>query len=76
MVLEAPSCDFIAIFNMQVGDRYFTDVVYGNNNGLLTVRPAPLTLIGEPFVVQKVLYLSFSYVFAYHFNDFLIIDHP
>nr|XP_024372610.1 uncharacterized protein LOC112280904 isoform X2 [Physcomitrium patens] len=39
---------------IMVGDRYFTDVVFGNNNGLLTIRPAPLTSIGEPFVVQKV----------------------
>ncbi|KAG0579761.1 hypothetical protein KC19_4G121600 [Ceratodon purpureus] len=39
---------------IMVGDRYFTDVVFGNNNGLLTIRPAPLTTIGEPFVVQKV----------------------
>jgi len=39
---------------IMVGDRYFTDIVFGNNNGLLTIRPAPLTLIGEPFVVQKV----------------------
>lgn len=38
----------------QVGDRYFTDVVYGNRNGLLTIRPAPLTLQGEPFIVQQV----------------------
>jgi phosphatidylglycerophosphatase GEP4 len=37
-----------------VGDRYFTDVVYGNNNGFLTIRSAPLTAIGEPFVVQQV----------------------
>lgn len=39
---------------IMVGDRYFTDVVYGNNNGLLTIRSAPLTAIGEPFVVQQV----------------------
>ena len=34
-----------------IGDRYLTDVVYGNRNGLLTVRPAPLTLEGEPSAV-------------------------
>lgn len=33
---------------MLVGDRYLTDVVYGNRNGLLTIRPSPLTLSGEP----------------------------
>lgn len=34
-----------------IGDRYLTDVVYGNRNGLFTVRPAPLTLEGEPSAV-------------------------
>jgi phosphatidylglycerophosphatase GEP4 len=31
-----------------VGDRYLTDVVYGNRHGMLTVRVAPLTYAGEP----------------------------
>eukprot|EP00850_Spirogloea_muscicola_P017488 SM000151S01476 [mRNA] locus=s151:48055:49797:- [translate_table: standard] len=39
---------------VMVGDRYFTDVVYGNRNGLLTIRTAPLTLALEPFVVGQV----------------------
>lgn len=34
-----------------IGDRYLTDVVYGNRHGLLTIRPAPLTLEGEPSAV-------------------------
>lgn len=33
---------------MFVGDRYLTDVVFGNRHGMLTVRVAPLTLAGEP----------------------------
>ena len=37
-----------------VGDRYLTDVVYGNRNGMLTIRPAPLTLEGEPSTVHLV----------------------
>lgn len=40
-----------------IGDRYLTDVVYGNRNGLLTVRPAPLTLEGEP---SAVLFVSLA----------------
>lgn len=36
---------------VMIGDRYLTDVVYGNRNGLFTVRPAPLTLEGEPSAV-------------------------
>ena len=37
-----------------VGDRYLTDVVYGNRHGMLTIRPTPLTLVGETFVVRMV----------------------
>lgn len=37
-----------------IGDRYLTDVVYGNRNGMLTIRPAPLSLRGEPLVVKLV----------------------
>lgn len=37
-----------------VGDRYLTDVAYGNKNGMLTIRPAPLTMRGEPSVVRMV----------------------
>lgn len=37
-----------------IGDRYLTDVVYGNRHGLLTIRPAPLTLEGEPSAVLLV----------------------
>lgn len=31
-----------------VGDRYLTDVVFGNRHGMLTIRVAPLTSKGEP----------------------------
>uniref|UniRef100_A0A383W3Y3 Phosphatidylglycerophosphatase n=1 Tax=Tetradesmus obliquus TaxID=3088 RepID=A0A383W3Y3_TETOB len=31
-----------------VGDRYLTDVVFGNRHGMLTIRVAPLTSQGEP----------------------------
>ena len=34
-----------------VGDRYFTDVVYGNRLGMLSVRVAPFTTAGETRVV-------------------------
>jgi phosphatidylglycerophosphatase GEP4 len=37
-----------------VGDRYLTDVVYGNRNGMFTIRPAPLSLHGEPQTVKLV----------------------
>lgn len=31
-----------------VGDRYLTDVVFGNRHGMLTIRVSPLTPKGEP----------------------------
>ena len=37
-----------------VGDRYLTDVVFGNRNGMLTIRPAPFTAAGEPMAVAAV----------------------
>lgn len=39
---------------VMVGDRHFTDVVYGNRNGFLTVWTQPLSVKGEPVVVRLV----------------------
>ncbi len=35
-----------------IGDRYFTDVLYGNRHGMLTVRPAPFAPRGDGRVVR------------------------
>lgn len=37
-----------------IGDRYLTDVVFGNRNGMLTIRPEPFTSAGEPKAVLLV----------------------
>ncbi|CAI9756897.1 unnamed protein product [Fraxinus pennsylvanica] len=37
----------------QVGDRHFTDIVYGNRNGFSTILTEPLSLEGEPMIVQQ-----------------------
>lgn len=37
-----------------MGDRIFTDTVYGNRNGFLTILTKPLSLAGEPFIVKQV----------------------
>ena len=37
---------------VMVGDRYFTDVLYGNRHGMLTVRPAPFAPRGDGAVVR------------------------
>ena len=36
-----------------VGDRYLTDVTFGNLHGMFTVRTAPITDEGESFVIRR-----------------------
>ncbi|MQL77088.1 hypothetical protein Taro_009486, partial [Colocasia esculenta] len=53
---------------IMVGDRCFTDVVYGNQNGFLTILTGPLTLSNEPFIVQQLPNaLKLIYANAYGF---------
>ncbi|XP_047327635.1 phosphatidylglycerophosphate phosphatase 1, chloroplastic/mitochondrial isoform X2 [Impatiens glandulifera] len=39
---------------VMVGDRPFTDVVFGNRNGFLTILTEPLNSVEEPFTVKLV----------------------
>lgn len=46
--LDACSCRDL----IMVGDRYMTDIVFGNRLGMYTIRPRPLTERGEPLAVR------------------------
>ncbi|KAF8783856.1 hypothetical protein HU200_000298 [Digitaria exilis] len=56
LLIRCISSDFsLSLF--QVGDRYFTDVVYGNRNGFLTVLTEPLSFTDESYIVKRVCFL-------------------
>ncbi|KAM1016422.1 hypothetical protein ACFX13_046860 [Malus domestica] len=47
---------------IMVGDRPLTDIVYGNQNGFLTILTEPLSLNEEPFIVRQVRKLETALV--------------
>ena len=51
---------------VMVGDRYFTDVVFGNAHGMLTVRTEPLVHRDEPAVVRAARAFERWYVGRLH----------
>ncbi|XP_065852030.1 phosphatidylglycerophosphate phosphatase 1, chloroplastic/mitochondrial isoform X3 [Euphorbia lathyris] len=46
---------------IMIGDRPFTDVVYGNRNGFFTILTEPLSLSEEPFIVRQVRKLEMAF---------------
>lgn len=48
---------------LQVGDRPFTDIAYGNRNGFLTILTNPLSLDEEPLIVNQVSSIFFFNLF-------------
>lgn len=60
---------------VMVGDRPFTDIVYGNRNGFFTVLTEPLSLAGEPFIVKQVRRLELMLVNLWFKRGLKPIDH-
>jgi phosphatidylglycerophosphatase GEP4 len=48
---------------VMVGDRYLTDIVFGNRLGMFTVRPEPYTSVGEPKAVRAARAIEESFVY-------------
>jgi hypothetical protein len=52
-----------------VGDRYLTDVVFGNLNGSLTIYTAPVSTNGENFAVRLVCCFIDLIYFRLYFHE-------
>lgn len=61
---------------IMIGDRYFTDVVYGNLNGMLTIRPAPFTEKGETAVVKTVRQVEDWVIQRWKRQGVCALEHP
>lgn len=56
---------------IMIGDRYLTDVAFGNRLGMFTIRPQPFTSQGETTTVKAVGF--FAFIFFLNTLRFLII---
>ena len=47
---------------IMIGDRYLTDVAFGNRLGMMTIRPRPFTSKGEPMAVRMSRWIEEKFV--------------
>eukprot|EP01091_Cochliopodium_minus_P020296 TRINITY_DN8831_c0_g1_i1.p1 TRINITY_DN8831_c0_g1~~TRINITY_DN8831_c0_g1_i1.p1 ORF type:complete len:218 (-),score=47.50 TRINITY_DN8831_c0_g1_i1:52-705(-) len=47
---------------VSIGDRYFTDILFGNMNGLLTIHTNPFTNDGDPNIVKIIRIFESNFV--------------
>lgn len=61
---------------IMVGDRYLTDIVFGNRLGMLTIRPGPYTTKGETRMVRAVRKLEDKFVKRRYRKGVQAPEHP
>ncbi|CAH2063617.1 unnamed protein product [Thlaspi arvense] len=65
----------VKCFWAQVGDRPFTDIVFGNRNGFLTILTEPLSRAEEPFIVRQVRRLELALLKRWLRKGLKPVDH-
>ena len=67
-------CDGTAL--VMVGDRYLTDVTFGNLHGMLTVHTEQLTTVGDNRVAQQMRRVEDWLVARYLRQGYVAAPHP